>query len=142
MQKLITKPHLFFWGLAPIMGICALVFKDSLLRISYYNGVLDIKFRFLFLFSAIFFVLIGFNYYSLHWMKKFPRKWLSVSHIILQTLALLVLVYYAAVIDQKSTADSVEQLNMYFFFAFVIFLLATLVHLINFFVTLALKKSA
>lgn len=141
MQKIITKPHLFFWALIPLMAICAFIFKDSLLRISYYNGVLDIKFRFLFLFSAIFFLLIGFNYYSLQWIQKFPKKWLSIAHILLQSIAILILVYYASVIDQTSSANDVEQLNMYFFFAFVLFLLATLVHLVNFFSALLLKKS-
>ena len=89
LKKIISKPYLFFFGLVPLFVIIGLLNMKSYINLSidYLNFDLDISL--LCNISAVFFLLIGFNYYSLFWVQKEPKKSLTITHIILQLISLI-----------------------------------------------------
>lgn len=144
MKKLITKPHLFFLGLA-----CAFIILGFLKR----NITLDIAlFDTYFVFyadlwsfiSAVFFSLIGLNYFCLIWAKKDPNIWLTVLHLFLQIVSLVPFIYviFSLKPDHKLPTNIFlyyVNLDLALVVSFVIFLFSIFIHLINFFTSLFLK---
>ncbi len=139
MQKIIQKPYLFFFGLVPITLILGFLFKKSGIDFDYYGGTVSINYWSLFLISSVFFALIGFNYFSLKWMNKQPKKWLTIIHVFLQIVSLLLLLYYILQTNSATDLQQKDVLNFILFIAFFIFLIASFIHLINFFLSLFLK---
>lgn len=140
VKKIIAKPHLFFFFLIPISLVLGFIFKNESLGFDYLGTYLSFKYITLFSVSAVFFGLIGLNYFSLLLLKKQPRKWLTLFHILFQVIALVVLVYY---ILSNNNFESIQQknvINFTFFIGFILFLTSILIHLINFFISLAIKK--
>lgn len=136
MKKLIQKPHLFFWSLIPILILVSIIFRNTTVSYSYFN--LDLKF--LCYLTAIFFGLIGFNYFSLLWANKIPKKGLTIAHIILQVLAILFFGFYSYQSENKETAFHEDFLFLTLLCSLLLFITATFIHLINFFLSLLSKK--
>ncbi|AUC84533.1 hypothetical protein CW731_04110 [Polaribacter sp. ALD11] len=146
MKKIITKPHLFFFGLTLSFIILGFINRNESLDFNigdtYYIFTVD----FWFYISAIFFTLIGFNYFSLIWAEKPPKKWLTILHLSLQMLSLLLLMtkhHWNWVGKQYPKELSLlnDNSEMVIFISFVLFMASILIHLINFFVPLFLKKN-
>ncbi|PWG04783.1 hypothetical protein DIS07_09925 [Polaribacter aquimarinus] len=91
--------------------------------------------------TAVFFLLIGFNYYSLIWVQKTPKKTLTIIHIVLQLLTLIPFITLVFSIDSKDSS-SLQFLNNNFILiiSFLIFIVSIFVHLINFFSSLFSKS--
>ena len=145
VNKIITKPHIFFFGLVPIFIILAFLSKDKTLDINIYDIYFVITNYHFFLFSAIFFAMLGINYFSLYWAEKTPKKWLTIGHISLQIISFLFLLTRNNWnwINSKSYSEIGiinDNSNLIIFIAFLIFLLSVFIHLINFFTSLFLKK--
>jgi hypothetical protein len=139
MKKIIAKPHLFFFGLALLFVIIASINGKNNLEINIGLVNFDIQVKILCLISSLFFVLIGFNYFSIFWANKQPRKRLTIIHIVLQIIALTPFIYLLSTVNNSSDTN-LELLIATNFIGFLIFLFASLLHLINFFSSLFLKK--
>ena len=144
MKKIIAKPHLFFFGLVPIFIIIAFLSGDKVIDINIYNTYFVMEKYHLYLFSATFFAMIGINYFSLFWAEKPPKKWLTIIHLILQTIALTLLLTsnnwnWLLGNNNSTLLDNIANSSTIIIFSFLIFLLSIFVHLINFFTSLFLK---
>ena len=141
LKKIISKPYLFFFGLVPLFVIIGLLNMKSYikLRIDYLNFDLDISL--LCNISAVFFLLIGFNYYSLFWVQKEPKKSLTITHIILQLISLIPFILLIFSVDfSKNNPSIFTNTNLLLIISFIIFLISVFIHLINFFTSLFLKS--
>lgn len=140
MKKLITKPQFFFLILALIFLISGFINKENSIEIAIYGTFLNLKTWSICLFSTLFFILISINYTSLTITQKPPKKALTILHIILQIIALVPLLYFIYNSDTPKTYQQVSQMNIILVMAFILFLIATVIHLINFMVSLLAKK--
>ena len=140
VKKIIAKPHLFFFGLVPIFVFIGLINREKFININIDYFYFDIKINLLCYLSSIFLLLIGFNYFSLEWANKKPRKILTIFHLVLQIISLISFFILIFSINTKGSFE-IEILNNYLFFlvSFLIFLLSVFIHLINFFTSLFLK---
>lgn len=145
MKKIIQKPHLFFFGLIPIFVILGLIKRNIPIdiNISYIHYLINVDFWCYI--TAVYFGLMGINYLSLYWAKKNPNSWLTITHITLQVICLIP--YLISVFNLDETGSLLESnipfqdnLNSILLTAFFIFLVSILIHLINFFSSLLLKK--
>ena len=145
MKKIIRKPHLFFFGLIPFFLILGF-WKRNVpidLDIVYINYLINVDF-WCFV-SAVYFGLIGINYLALHWANKPPKKILSVLHFIFQILCLIPFLYAVFHLNengelQKSIFLDYLNLRSTLTNSFLLFLCSILIHLINFFSSLLLKR--
>mgnify|MGYP005992033665 CR=1 FL=1 len=145
MKKLISKPHLFFFGLIPVAIIIALLLKNEEIVFSYYGANIVVQLKFIYYLSAFFFCLLGFNYFSLYWANKTPKKKLTIIHIILQVVSFILLITYKnwswlSSANQTNENFMIDNSNFILFISFLFFLLATFFHLINFFLSLFSKS--
>lgn len=145
MKKLITKPHLFFFGMIPVSIILALIFNNDQIIIHYYDGNFIAQLKYVYYLSAFFFSLIGFNYFSILWANKTPKKNLTIIHIVLQVISFTLLITrncwsWLHSANQTTEGLVIDNSNFIVFMSFLIFLLATLFHLVNFFSTLLSKS--
>ena len=141
MKKIIIKPHLFFFGLVPIFVVIGVFnLKNYInLNIDYLN--FDLSISLLCNISAVFFLLIGFNYYALLWVQKEPKKPLTIAHIILQLISLIPFILLIFSINfSKNNFSIFTNTNLILIISFIIFLISVFVHLINFFTSLFLKS--
>ena len=95
--------------------------------------------------SAVFFGLVGVNYLSLNLIKKNPKKGLTITHILLQILCLIPYLFAVFKLDENGTLKNTEFLNdigfeNYLIVGFILFILSIIIHLINFFISLLLKR--
>ena len=139
MVKILNKPHFFFFSLIPISLIIGLILNNQTLDFAYYGGAISFNYFSIFSISAVFFALIGLNYFSLILLKKQPKKWLTLFHIILQILSFVILTYYAFAIKNTETEPQKELLTLMFFIGFILFLISVLIHLLSFFISLLIK---
>lgn len=139
MKKIISKPHLYFLGLIPIIFIFGYLNKDQPLNLEYFGGTFSISFWSVSLFSCVFFLLISFNYIALAWTNKPPKKILTTLHLITQTLSFGVFYYYK-IMFHSALGEPYNQVNVYLVLSFLLFFLASIIHLINFFTTLISKS--
>ena len=140
MKKIIRKPHLFFLFLVPLVVISGILNKEGTIDLNIYATYIVINVWHMSIFSAVFFFLIFINYYALFMIKKPPKKILTVLHIILQLIALVSLFYVSFTSETKRDFSETIDMNALLVLGFVIFLLASFIHLINFFVSLLSKK--
>ncbi len=145
MRKIIKKPHLFFFGLILISILLSFFFKNEEVSINYYGSSIVAQLKYVYYLSAFFFCLIGFNYFSLHWANKTPKKSLTLIHIVLQVLSLILLIArnnwnWLHAVNQTNKGIVLDNSNFILFISFLIFLLATFFHLINFFSSLLSKS--
>ncbi len=145
MKKIIAKPHLFFFGLCISFTILGIINKGAFLDINIGDTFYVVGLHFWFYISAIFFALIGLNYFSLHWAEKTPNMWLTLSHLLLQSISLLLLLtkhhwnwvgnnYPKELNLVNNNSETVLGI------AIILFIISILVHLIIFFTSLFLKK--
>ncbi len=145
LKRIITKPHLFFFGLAVSFIVLGIINRDTSFDLNigdtYFVSTID----FWFYFSAIFFTLIGLNYFSLVWAEKPPKKWLTITHIIFQILSLLFLMTkhhwnWFGSQNQRELDLLNKNSETVFIISIVLFIASIFIHLLNFFVPLFLKK--
>ena len=84
MKKFISKPHLFFFGLVPLFIILGLIKKDALMDVNISYVYFELAISTLCYLSAIFFSLIGLNYFSVLLSGKKLKKGLTITNIILK----------------------------------------------------------
>lgn len=146
MKKLMTKPHYFFFALVPIILMIGYLKREDVINIniSFSNYTINIL-NACYLFS-VFFALIGFNYFSLSWANKQPKRWLSFLHMLLQILSLVLFFTrsnwnWIGVDENTETLNyTLDYSNFILILSLFVFLIATFIHLINFFTTLFLKS--
>ena len=139
MKKIITRPHLFFLSVIPIVFIFGLLNKGQTMDIEYFGGVLPINIWSVSLFSSVFFLLISFNYLTLFWTDKNPKKVLSILHIVFQILSFGFFYYYKTM-HHGVQNEQINQINDVLIISILLFVLATMIHLINFFTALIRKS--
>ena len=144
MNKLIKQPQLYFFALIPIYLIIGFIKRNTPIdiNISYINYLINVEFWCYV--SALYFSLIGLNYVALNWAKKYPKKWLTITHIILQTLAIIPFIYAVLRLNKEGFLKGdqffgILNLETVLIFSFFLFILSIFVHLVNFFVSLFLK---
>ena len=140
MKKIINKPHIFFIFLAVITLLCGILNKDAVIKVAAYGALIDLKIWTVSIFSVLFFILISVNYGSLYIIKKPAKKGLTIAHIVLQIIALIPFFYFIFQSDVPRTYEEYSAVNIILILAFVIFILATVIHLINFVMSLIAKK--
>ncbi|WP_347175358.1 hypothetical protein [Polaribacter uvawellassae] len=146
MKKLIAKPHLFFFGLIPIVLILGILFKEEAIDINVSYTYFVITYNNLSYVFAVFFGLVGLNYFSLHWGNKTAKKWLTITHIFLQTIALILFFtknnwnWLGTDKYSEEINTTTDYSNLILAFAILIFIISAFVHLINFFSSLFSKS--
>ena len=143
MKRIISKPHLFFFGLVPIFIILGFVKKDAIIDINVSYIYFELLISTLCYLSAIFFFLIGLNYFSVILSGKKLKTRLTITHILLQIIALIPFLYLIITINEKGNISSnsesiIEKFAFFLFIGLFFFLLSILIHLINFSVSLFL----
>lgn len=145
MKNIILKPHLFFFGLIPVFVIIGLLNINVPLNIniSYIYYLINVDFWCYV--SAVYCGLIGINYLSLNIIKKNPKKGLTATHIILQLLCIIPYILAVFQLDEYGNYPENSFLNSPIFstilvIGFAVFILSIVIHLINFFTSLLLKK--
>ena len=140
MQKIITKPQYFFTLLAITMIVIGLFYKENAIELAISGGIIDLNIWSLSLISSLFFILIAVNYASLTITQKKAKKGLTITHILIQIIALIPLLYFIFNSKSLKTYEEVSGMNVILLLAFVMFLLATIIHLINFITSLVAHK--
>jgi hypothetical protein len=140
LQKIISKPHLFFFGIIPFSVILGLLLRNETVNFAYYGVAISFNCASIFTISSVFFSMIGLNYFSLLLVKKQPKKGLTVLHIVFQIISLTLFIYYILSMINLETSQEKQLLSFIFFIGFVFFLISILIHLVNFFISLLLKK--
>ncbi len=140
MNRLINKPHLFFFGLTPIVLILGYFLKNKSYNIVYYGAIFPINYFDFFLISTIFFSLIGINYFSLSLVKRKPKKGLTIAHLVFQSIALILLVYYILQTGNTTNTSNESVLNLTLLSSFFTFLISLIIHLAIFFMSMLLGK--
>ena len=140
MKKFIKKPQFFFIFLAILVLITGLIHKEGAIKLALYGTYIDLKSWSVCLFSSFFFILIAVNYASLTITQRTPKKVLTILHIVLQIVALIPLLYYIYSSDASTSYDEVSRMNIILILAFTLFIIATIIHLINFAASLLAKK--
>ena len=142
MKKIIAKPYLFFFGLIPIVLILGFIKREESIDINVSYIYYVVGLNTLSYFFAVFFGLIGLNYFSLLWANKKPKKWLTIFHLLLQSIALLL--FFTKNnwnwLGKSELNYSFDYSNFILILSLVIFIISTFIHLINFFVSLFLKR--
>lgn len=144
MNKIFKTPHLFFFGLVPVFILISFFRSESNFDLNIYDTYVVIAISHLCYLSAGFFGLIGINYYVLHWAKKTHKQALTSMHITLQIASLLFFIYFMFSIPGNNTLETaypspIDE-NSLFVVSFVLFLIATILHFINFFMSLLNKR--
>lgn len=136
---------MFFFALIPIYILLGIIKRNTPIDISVSYIYYLINVDFWCYISAVYFALIGINYFSLNWAKKKPNKWLTIIHILLQIISSLPYLYTIFKLD--TNGDLKEGKFLWFIdlesilvFSFSLFLLSVLIHLINFFTSLFLRR--
>jgi TRAP-type C4-dicarboxylate transport system permease small subunit len=145
MKKLIAKPYLLFFWLAPISILLAYIFKNDEISINYYDANFNVELKYIYEVAAFYFCLIGFNYFSIHWANKTPKKGLTIIHIALQVVSFTLFITHKNwnwLLSSNQTNEGlvVDNSNFILFISFLCFLLATFFHLVNFFLSLFSKS--
>jgi heme/copper-type cytochrome/quinol oxidase subunit 1 len=138
MNKVIERPHLIFLVLAPVVLISGLINKGNTFTINIHDTYLVSDIWSVSLYSTVFFFMIALNYYTIvQFAKKKPFPKLTSLHIAFQIIALIPFLYtfYAS----ESYGDTAQK-ELFLVLAFLLFLLATLIHFINFIASLLRKK--
>lgn len=140
MKKIINRPQTFFIILAILILILGLFNKDGAIKLAVYGTYFNLKTWSVCLFSSVFFVLIAINYASLSITQKRPKRFLTILHIVLQVLALIPLIYFIFNAETNRSYEQVSQMNIILIAAFLLFIVATIIHLVNFIASLVAKK--
>ena len=140
MKRIVTQPQILFFFLAILLLVSGILSKGQNIDFALYGGVLKLSTWSVSLFSCVFFILIAINYTSLTLTGKHPKKGLTVTHIALQILSLIPLLYFIFTAHSQRTYEQVSQMNIILLLSFVLFIFASVIHLINFVASLLSKK--
>ena len=145
MKKIIEKPHIFFFILIPVVIVLGQFNQEQFIAMDISFVQNNIYYDKITYFFALFFGLVGLNYFSIYWGNKKPNTWMTVLHILFQVLALLLFFTKDHWNWLHSLAPSTEQYvtidntNTMLILSLLLFMFAAFIHLINFFVTLISK---
>ncbi|MDT7832117.1 hypothetical protein RQM59_06975 [Flavobacteriaceae bacterium S356] len=144
MNKIFKTPHLFFFGLVPIFILISFFRSDTSFDFNFQNTYFAIAIPYLCYLSAAFFGLVGINYYVLHWARKAHKKALTSIHITLQIASLLFFIYFMFSIPGNNNSGTaypspIDE-NSLFIVSFALFIIATIVHFVNFIMSLLAKR--
>jgi len=139
MKRIISKPHLFFFGMIPFCLIVCFLYGKESINIAYYNVPISFDYVTIFSISSVFFGMIGLNYFSLILLKKEIKKGLTLLHLILQITSFVLFILYLFSMNNLESGQEKELLSFTFFISFFLFLVSILIHLINFFVSIFLQ---
>ena len=140
MKKVITKPQFIFLLLAIISLIIGFIYKNGEFVISIESTYIIVESWSISMFTSIFLVLIAVNYTSLSFINKPHKRVLTIIHIVLQITALIPLWYMISISNIKKSYEDEIIINVVLVISFGVFLFATLIHLIIFFISLISKK--
>lgn len=141
LKKIIAKPHLFFFGLTPIFILIGFLKNSNTLNISIGYVYFDVKLQLICNITALFFLLIGFNYYSLFWTQKKINKSLTITHVVLQLITLIPFLLLLFLVNKDGDISSAYLHSVsILLISFVLFLVSIFIHLINFFTSFFLNK--
>lgn len=140
IQKVIHKPHLFFLWLVPIILLAGYLNRDNTILFNVHDIYLLIDVWHMSLLSSIFFGLVCINYYLLASNQKRLNTTLTKIHLSLQVIVLIPLLFYFFTPEADRSIEGSIDMNMILGLSFFIFLLATILHFINFFISLLRKK--
>ena len=145
MKRIISIPHLFFFGLVPIFIILGLVKDEQSININVGYIYFDLYVNTLCYLSAIFFSLIGINYFSVLIAGKKLKKGLTITHIVFQLLSFIPFLFILLTATKSGEIDANNQQTLELFsiiilVGFLLFLASILIHLINFSLSMFLKK--
>lgn len=145
MKRIISKPHLFFFGLVPIFIILGFVKKDAIIDINVSYIYFELLISTLCYLSAIFFFLIGLNYFSVILSGKKLKKGLTITHIVFQLLSFIPFLFILLTATKSGEIDANNQQTLELFSIIILvgsllFLASILIHLINFSLSMFLKK--
>ncbi|MCI2227966.1 hypothetical protein MC378_02220 [Polaribacter sp. MSW13] len=145
LKKIIAKPHLFFFGLIPVFILISIFKGKYQIGFNFNDNYFITDLKFWSAISAVFFGLIGLNYFALHWANKPAKKWLTIIHISLQILAFILVLTrnnWNWIGKQYSQEASLlnDHSSFVIFVSFIIFIISIFIHLINFFTSLFLKS--
>ena len=144
-QKIIAKPFLFFFWLVPIFIVIALTYTKIDIVLNIHDSYFVVSNNQFYLLSAIFFCMIGINYYALHWANRPPKKWLTIIHLVLQTVS-LILVFTSNRWNWILGASNLEidltneNSKLIIVLSFLIFFFSIIIHIINFLISIFLKS--
>ena len=146
MKKLITKPHLFFFGLIPVIFLLELINKNEIITTNVKTTYINIELKYLNYFFTILFTVIGLSYFFLYQKKKKIKKQLTFFHITLQTIAFLL--FYTKNqwnwIGDNSLYSKfnipIDNSNSVILISILLFMLATFFYVLNFFLSLFSKS--
>lgn len=138
MKTIIKRPHFFFFGLIPFVVLIGLLYSDAIIDLTISNEYFSLNVNYWCIFCAVFVGLFGINYATLKWIRKQPRKDLTLLHVVLQTLAILLFLLFLTNINPKN--NIIEKLfphtlNYYAILnnSFFLFGASVFINMINFF---------
>lgn len=145
VKKLIRKPQRFFFGCIPIFLLIAILSGDRSISVHLFDLYFMLSIRSISLFSSYLFLLIGLDYSVLYWIERPPQKTLSALHIFLQII--VIIPYLIAVYFTYKNVDLTDHplfpfvdFNTVLLLSFTVFLVSILVHLLNFLISIFVKK--
>lgn len=145
----LEKPYLTFLAFSIsfiILGIVNNNNNNNLINIDFMDIYMTVSINYWFYVSAVYFLLIAFNYYILKWTGKKPNKWLTILHLITQISSLVTLII-SQYFKNLKTHNNLDYRNLYnyssllFTIAIILFLISIFLHFTNFFTALFLKKN-
>jgi uncharacterized membrane protein (DUF485 family) len=145
MQHIIRKPYPFFFSLTVLFIIISFFRKDIQVDITIYDTFFAVSVPYLCYLSAAFFGLVGANYYVLHWVQKHPKKLWTSAHLFLQVISLILYLYFIfSLSNNQSLLANPSAINnstsLVLKLSVILFIIATIVHFINFFISLFAKQ--
>lgn len=146
MKKLITKPHLFFFGLIPVIFLLELINKNEIITTNVKTTYINIELKYLNYFFTILFTVIVLSYFFLYQKKKKIKKRLTFFHIILQTIAFLLFFtknQWNWIGDNSLYSKfniPIDNSNSVILISILLFMLATFFYILNFFLSLFSKS--
>lgn len=139
MEKIVIKPHIFFFVFAFLMVLLGLFSDHKDANFNIHDTYFVFNVSFVFYVSAALFVLMGLNYWALQWAEKPAKKLLTILHIILQIIALVPLIYGLLFIDYEKYEGNLLYITISITVGFVLFIISLFIHFINFFISLFSK---
>ena len=137
MKRMLNKPHMFFWGLIPIILLIGMfeVYNsvDDFLDINIHDTYFVIDRFHLLGFMIFLFILLGLGYWGTYLNKRKLITGITFLHVILNFIALLSFV--------SSFFLSFEDVNMILTVGFLVFVLAQLLYPINILSALIREKN-
>ena len=146
MKTFLKKPYFFFFGLALIMLISSFIKKDLFIDVTIFSIYYIIDIKSIELISFVYFILVGLNYFMLHWIKRKPILWLTIVHILFQISALVLLFtknswnFISESKELESIGMETDNSNVVLVLSILLFIISFFVHFLNFIIAIFLKR--